>query len=240
MRMQSVLAALYPPHCLACGAETVSDHALCGACWREMPFISGLACDACGAPLPGTATGDPVHCDACIIAPPPWTRGHAAFRYDGTARRLILALKHGDRTDLAPALARWLRPGAAALIETDTLIAPVPLHRRRLFFRRFNQSALLTAWLARELGCDNCPDLLWRVRATRIQEGMNRAERQINQHGAFTVPDRNRTRLNGRPVLLIDDVMTSGATLGACAEACLAAGALRVDVAVLARVARDA
>ena len=240
MRLQSVLTALYPPQCLSCGVETADEFSLCGACWREMPFISGLTCDSCGTPLPGESGGEEQHCDACLAAPPPWQRGRAACRYDGTARRMILALKHGDRTDLVPAMARWMRPHVAPLLESDTVMAPVPLHPRRLFFRRFNQSALLTRRLARDLGVPDGPDLLKRVRATRVQEGMTRPERQENQRGAIAVSNNRRSFIEGRAVLLIDDVMTTGATLGACAEACLAAGAARVDVAVLARVARDA
>jgi ComF family protein len=240
MRLQSVLMALYPPQCLSCGEETADEFSLCGACWRDMPFISGLACDACGTPLPGASEGEAQHCDTCLAAPPPWQRGRAACRYDGTARRMILALKHGDRTDLVPAMARWMRPGVTALIAPDVVLAPVPLHPRRLFFRRYNQSALLTRRLSRDLGVSDCPDLLRRIRATRVQEGMTRPERQENQRGAIAVAPRRRETIEGRPVLLVDDVMTTGATLAACAEACLSAGAARVDVAVLARVARDA
>jgi ComF family protein len=239
VNLQSAIHFLYPPQCLACGAETSADFALCGACWRETPFISGLVCDVCGVPLPGQDTTETAHCDACIAAPRPWGQGRAPLVYDGTARRLILALKHGDRHDIVAPLARWMAQSGRKLCDNDTLIAPVPLHARRLFSRRFNQSALLATQIARDLGLPICPDLLRRHRATRLQEGMTREQRFENLQAAFSVPQNRRAMLHNRTVLIVDDVMTSGATLSGCAKACFDAGAAKVNVLVLARVARD-
>lgn len=233
------LDLLYPPACVACGAETGSLGGLCPACFRDTVFVSPPVCDCCGAPASGDA---PVYaCDACLHAPPAWTRGRAAALYEGGARRAVLALKHGDRLDVARAAAPWLlRAGRELLAEAD-LVAPAPLHWRRLVWRKFNQSAeLARALLAladrREAAAY---DLLRRTRATPSQEGRTRAARIANVAGAFAVNRRWRARVTGARVLLVDDVMTTGATLSACAEALYDAGARHVDALVLARVARD-
>jgi ComF family protein len=239
VNLQSAIHFLYPPQCLTCGAESSADFALCGACWREAPFISGLVCDCCGIPLPGESQGDDVLCDDCIAAPRPWQKGRAALMYDGTARRMVLALKHGDRHELVKPMAKWMAQAGRDLITPETLIVPVPLHPRRLFSRRFNQSALLAAHIAQISGAEQCPDMLLRARNTQMQEGMTREERFENQKSAFSIQPKHQPRLANRPVLLIDDVMTSGATLAGCSEACRCAGAKAVNVLVLARVARD-
>jgi ComF family protein len=214
---------------------------LCGDCWREASFITGLVCDACGIPLPGGIPqehDEAAQCDACILAPQPWSKGRAAFLYEGTSRRMVLALKHGDRQELARPMAHWMVQSGRQLCQPDTLIAPVPLHSRRLFSRRFNQSALLAKHVAHALDLDVIPDLLTRNRATVLQEGMTLKERFENQKAAFNVTKKWQTEIQKRSVLLVDDVMTSGATLSGCTGVCLAAGAKEVNVLVLARVAR--
>lgn len=217
----------------------MSEFGLCGECWREMSMIGGLVCDACGLPLPGENPDGAVYCDTCLIAPKPWQRGRAALLYKGTARRMVLALKHGDRHDLVKPMAGWMAVRAKELIRQDTLIAPVPLHWRRLFRRRYNQAAMLAESIAKICSVEYCPDLLRRRRATVKQDGLSRAERYENQNRAFLVPDNRKPLIKGRSVLLVDDVMTSGATLSACTEACFAQDASLVNVLVLARVARD-
>ncbi|OJY33058.1 MAG: amidophosphoribosyltransferase [Rhodobacterales bacterium 65-51] len=239
MGMQAAVQLVYPPQCLSCDALVTTDFGLCARCWRETPFIAGLVCDCCGTPLPGEEGGAPVQCDDCLTIARPWGRGRAVMLYRDNARRLVMALKHGDRLDLARPGAQWLHRAAAPLLQPDTLLAPVPLHWLRLFRRRYNQSALLAAGLARLADLPHCPDLLVRRRNTRSQEGRDREGRFRNLEEAIRVNERRRWQMEGLPVLLVDDVMTSGATLGACADACLAAGAARVDVVVLARVAKD-
>ncbi|MEM9551863.1 MAG: phosphoribosyltransferase family protein, partial [Pseudomonadota bacterium] len=160
--------------------------------------------------------------------------------YQGRARSMVLALKHGDRSDIARPAAKWLAQAGRDLIGPQTLIAPIPLHWSRLVKRRYNQSALLSHALANELGAAHCPDLLVRTRQTKPLEGHTHAERFAALDQAIKVHPRRRHRLAGRPVVLVDDVMTSGATLGAATEACLASGANDVCVLVLARVAKDA
>ena len=239
MRMQAAVRLIYPPQCLSCDALVTTDFGLCARCWRDTPFISGLVCDCCGTPLPGEEGGAPVQCDDCLAIARPWSRGRAVMLYRDNGRRLVMALKHGDRLDLARPAAGWLQRVAAPLLAPDTLIAPVPLHWLRLIRRRYNQSAVLAAALGRLCDLPHCPDLLLRSRNTRSQEGRDREGRFVNVEGAIRVNPRRDWQITGRPVLLVDDVMTSGATLAACADACLAAGAARVDVVVLCRVAKD-
>lgn len=238
--VRAALYLAYPPQCLACGELVGSEAGLCGACWRETPFVSGLACDQCGQPLPGYAADEVIFCDDCLAQPRPWARGRAATAYAGKAREMILALKHGDRTDLAPAAAGWLYRAAAPILQPDMLVAPVPLHWRRMFQRRYNQAALLSAGLAGRAGLEHCPDLLVRRRFEGSQQGRGHAARFANLNAAFDAHPRNGARIRNRHILLVDDVMTSGATLAAATAACLDAGARQVSIAVLARVAKDA
>jgi ComF family protein len=172
---------------------------------------------------------------------PVYDRARAALRYDEASRGLILAFKHADRTDVTPTLGQWLaRAGSELLAEAD-LVAPVPLHRWRLLRRGYNQAALLANVLARDTGAVLAPDLLQRVRATPSQQGLSGRARQDNvTAGAFRVHPWHRRRVEGRRVLLVDDVLTTGATVGACARVLRRAGALQIDVLTLARVVRDA
>lgn len=238
MGLQAALRLVYPPQCVNCGEPVASEFGLCGPCWRDTAFIAGMVCDQCGVPLPGD--GGIAHCDDCLAIGRPWERGRAVFLYRDTGRKLVLALKHADRIDLARPAGDWLFRAAGPILRADMLVAPVPLHWWRLFTRRYNQSALVGARVAKLAGLAHCPDLLQRVRPTGTQDGRNRVERFGNLSGAIRVHPKRGERLKGAHVLLVDDVMTSGATLAACAEACLAAGAKAVSVSVLARVAKDA
>ena len=238
MGLQSVLRALYPPQCIGCGTPVTTEEGLCGACWRDTPFIVGLVCDMCGTPLPGDDDGRPVQCDDCLTVARPWARGRSVLRYDGRARQLVMRLKHGDRLELARPAGRWMARVAQPLHRADTLVVPVPLHWTRLLRRRYNQAALLAQVMAREFDCAFCPDLLTRVRRTPVQGGQGREDRFSNMRDTIAPHPRRGTRAQGRSVLLIDDVMTSGATLAAASEACYLAGADEVSVLTLARVAR--
>lgn len=234
-----IVDMIFPPRCIACPEPTDAPHGLCPSCWRDTHFIAGAACQRCGLPLVGDAAGDADVCDGCRRHPPAWDRGAAAVLYTGAAKRVVLALKHGDRLDTVGPLAAWMANAGRALLAEADVIAPTPLHWRRLARRRYNQSAELAKRLGRLAGRPVAVDLLTRTRATKPQERMDRLTRAANQAGAFAVPARRRADVAGRAVLLVDDVLTSGATLSACADTLRAAGAARVDVLVLARVAFD-
>lgn len=232
----AVVNTIFPPRCLACTAPTDQPHGLCPACWRDTHFIAGTVCRCCGVPLVGAAGAEDV-CESCTRHPPAWDRGAAAVVYGGTGRKVVLALKHGDRLDMVRPLAGWMANAGCGLLAGAEVIAPVPLHWRRLVRRRYNQSAELARRLGRIAGRPVVADLLLRRRATVPQEGMSRSERVANQAAAFAVNPRHGARVAGRAVLLVDDVLTTGATLSACADCLRQAGAARVDVLVLARVA---
>jgi predicted amidophosphoribosyltransferase len=237
--LQSALRLIYPPRCTICGTQVDSDFGLCGPCWRNTPFVAGLCCDLCGVPLPGDAQGGPVQCDDCMTIARPWSAGRAALLYRDNGRKLVLALKHGDRHDVVRPAALWMARAARPLLRADTLVAPIPLHWLRLVGRRYNQAALLARAVAQTLGAQHCPDLLVRPKATRALGGMGRDARFAALQGAIRVPVRRRALIAGRSVLLVDDVMTSGATFAAAADACLAAGAREVCILALARAAKD-
>lgn len=244
--MKGVQRLVYPPQCLGCGLPVAVQGdgvgQLCPDCWGDTRFISGTCCELCGVPLPegaGEIGDDPLLCDDCLTIPRPWDRGRAALVYAGTARDLVLALKHGDRPDLAPALADWLSRAAAPLIREGMIIAPVPIHLRRLLRRRYNQAGLISEQVARRLGLEHIPDLLSRIRHSPPQDHRNFQDRFDNVSGSIAVTARRRMRLQGRPVLLVDDVMASGATLATAAQALLAAGSGQISVAVLARAVKD-
>lgn len=239
--MQTALNALYPPQCLGCKSRVESTHALCGPCRGETMFIHGLVCDRCGLPLPGEDTPDAgTLCDDCLRVARPWSRGRAALIYAGMGRRMVLALKHGDRHDIAAPAARWMAQISAPVLDKDPIILPVPLHLTRVIRRRFNQSALLASALGQTTGHDTCLAALTRIRRTPSLEGKSREARFVTLSQAIAPHPRHGKRLHDRQVLIVDDVMTSGATLAACTEAAFQAGARDVCIAVLARVAKDA
>lgn len=236
-----LVQTVFPPRCIACGEAVSSDFGLCGACWRDTQFIAGLRCECCGAPLPGDGEGEGAQrCDDCLAQPRNWSRGRAAFVYGGAGRQMVLALKHGDRLDLVGPMGQWLAQAAGPLLEPGMVIAPIPLHRLRLIKRKFNQSALLSQQVAKRAGLEHIPDLFERPRATPSQEGRSREERFANLEGAIRVTPRRAEAIRGRDLLIVDDVMTSGATFAAATEAALAAGARRINVLALARVAKGA
>ncbi len=234
--LRGMLDALLPPHCLLCEAAVDAQGSLCAGCFSGLSFVTEPCCARCGVPFPRAAAGKGAVCPSCADRPPAFEAARAALRYDAGSQRLILPFKHGDRTELAAPLARHMARAGAPLRARADLLAPVPLHPRRLLKRRYNQSALLAARLARAVGKPHLPDLLRRRRATPPLGEAGAAERASLVSGAFSVSRRGTARIAGRRVLLVDDVLTSGATASACAEALLAAGAAAVDVLAAARV----
>jgi len=234
-----ILDLILPPRCVACGTSLsggADAGALCAGCWSSIEFLSPPLCRRCGYPFE-FELGEDSLCPACRTEPPVFDRARAVFRYDSASRPMLLAFKHADRTDLAPAFGRWLaRAGEELLAEAD-IVAPVPLHWTRLFSRRYNQAALLAQIAARQAGRPFAPQLLIRRKRTAPQFS-GRAARRRNVAGAFTVPPARRREVDGRRVLLVDDVRTTGATLDACARALKSVGASGVDVLTLALVIR--
>ena len=223
-----------PTLCVAC-REPVAGVGVCAECWAKLSFIAPPFCPRLGIPFvydpgPGLLSME------AIADPPAYQRARAAVRYDDVARTLVHALKYHDRTDLAPAMGRWMaRAGEELLAEADVLV-PVPLHWRRGWSRRYNQSGALARVLAKQAGVPVARDALRRIRPTPQQIGLNRSQRASNVQGAFKVAADRTAAIQGRRVVLIDDVLTSGATADACARALLRARAASVDVLVFARV----
>jgi ComF family protein len=229
-----VVDMLLPPRCAACGV-TIALPGLCGGCWSKVDFIAPPFCQRLGTPFPYDA-GEALVSPAAIADPPDYDRARAVARYEGPARDLVHALKFHDRLEVAELLAGMMARAGAELAGSCDVVVPVPLHRRRLFSRRFNQSALLAERIARLSGRDYEPSAIERTRRTRHQVGLSSAERRRNVSGAFRVQQHNRPLVEGRQVLIVDDVMTTGATANACARACRRAGAESVDVLSFARV----
>lgn len=235
-----VVDVALPQLCASC-REPVGDAGVCAACWSKLSFIAPPYCERLGIPFvydpgPGILSME------AIADPPAYHRARAAVRYDDVARTLVHAFKYGDRLDLAPTMGRWMAgAGRALLAEADALV-PVPLHWRRQWARRFNQSALLAEIIAKESGgaLRVSYRALKRVKATPQQVGLSQAAREQNVQGAFRVPPDGRAEVAGRRLILIDDVLTSGATLDACARALLRAGAAQVDALAFARVVAGA
>ncbi len=229
--------SLLPPQCPLCRAFVDGPNKLCAGCFGQMNFITAPHCQHCGLAFATMGEAGPQgQCLGCLRRPPRFGRARAALSYDAAAHSLILPFKHADRTELAPVLAAMMaRAGATLLAETDALL-PVPLHRRRLIARRYNQAGLLAACLARHASRPWLPDALMRPRATTPLGEMSAAARRQEVSGAFEIRPSRQSAIAGKRLLLIDDVMTSGATASACAAAALQAGAAAVDVLVAARV----
>ena len=234
---RALLDVLLPPHCVACDAEVDVPGLLCADCFRQTGFITEPFCARCGVPFGNAALGGPDRlCPGCRAAPPVFGRARAALRYDAPGRRLILPFKHADRTEIAEVLAPHMVRAGAALLHDADLLVPVPLHRGRLFRRRYNQAALLSRAVGRISGLRCLVDALVRQRATASLGDMSAVERAAEVAGAFVVRPSRARHVVGRRVLLVDDVVTSGATTNACAAVLLAAGATSVDVLAAARV----
>lgn len=223
-----------PPRCKSCGALVAADDALCADCWSGLTLLGPPWCVRCGRPFE-YHVGEDALCGACIAAEPAFAAARAALAYDDSSRDLVLRFKHGGDESLARLLAHWMVSAGREILEKEPLILPVPLHPFRLVRRRFNQSALLARELSRLTGLEWDPFSLIRTRHTVSQGGLGKTARRENVRAAFAIRSKRRSRLAGRHLVLIDDVLTSGATVEACIRACLKAGASSVSVLALAR-----
>ncbi|WP_239019358.1 ComF family protein [Novacetimonas pomaceti] len=234
---RAALDLILPPHCLSCGVEVEQPGHVCPDCFGSLHLIGHPSCRKCGGPFTSeAAAGTDRLCAGCLHDPPPWDEGRAPLVYDEGSRRLILGLKYGDRTENAALLARYMYQAGRDMLGPDVILVPVPLHRWRLFRRRYNQSALLAHELARMGGCAHWPDALRRIRHTRPLGRLSRAERQEVLAGAITLRTCRASGVRGKHVVMVDDVMTTGSTLGTCVRLLRACGAARIDVLCAARV----
>ena len=238
MPFRLILDVGLPPLCPSCRDPVGDGAGLCASCWSKLSPIERPFCEKLGIPF----TYDPgpgIYSMQAIADPPAYARARAAVRYDDVARSMVHALKYGDRLDLAPVMARWMARAGTELLADAEVAVPVPLHWRRMWARRFNQSAMLAKAISEVSGAPVAENALKRVKATAQQVGLSQAERARNVQGAFRVPPEGRAEVKGRSLVLIDDVLTSGATADACARALLRVGARSLDVVVFARVVND-
>jgi len=235
--LRTALDAVLPPRCLKCGDILSGENGLCSGCWQKLSWLSPPCCSCCGQPFQFQSAPGSL-CGACLVKHPAYDRARAVLRYDDGSRDLILGFKHADRTELAPSLARWMARSGAELIADCALIVPVPLHWTRLAMRRFNQAGLLAQAIGKLADRPVEPQALIRRRATRSQGHLGRLARRRNVQGAMAVAERLTSRVANCRILLVDDVITTGATVETAAKALISAGAAAVDVLALAKVIR--
>ena len=233
----AALDFFYPPTCIACPAFIQAHDLFCAQCWQTMPFITRPFCERLGVPLP-VDYGGPLLSMRAMADPPVFGRARSVALYDGVARELVHHLKYGDRLELVAPMARLMVRAGEPLLQGQPVLVPVPMHLWRFLWRRFNQSALLAAEIGRVTTHEVLFHALRRVRRTRPQPGLTKTERASNLQGAFKVDGPEALFVRGRSVVLVDDVLTSGATANACARALLKAGAKSVDLLCFACVAR--
>jgi ComF family protein len=234
----STVALVYPPSCIACGGSVADPHGLCAACWGGIGFIERPFCERLGTPF-AVDLGTLLLSPAAMADPPVFRRARAVARYDGVARKLVHRLKYGDRVELSLTLGRMMaRAGQEVLADAD-LVVPVPLHWLRLWTRRFNQAAALAGVVSRLSGVPLEAHALRRRKRTRQQVGLSKAERAANMQGAFAVPRAMRPVVQGKRVLLVDDVITTGSTANAASRILMRGGAASVDVLAFARTVHD-
>lgn len=238
LALEAAAAWIVPPVCLACHAPLSRHSTLCARCWGDIAFIRQPLCDRLGIPLPFGGGIGPQISAAAAADPPVYDRARAVavYRNDGVLQRLVVGFKYADRHDARHLFASWLVEAAHDLLPGTDLIVPVPLSRWRLLRRQYNQSAILVRQFAERTGIPWHPGVLIRTRATPPQVGLTREQRRLNVRNAFAVPDRHRSRVEGRKLLIVDDVITTGATAEAATRALKAAGARHVDVLALGLV----
>ncbi|MDZ7824535.1 MAG: ComF family protein [Ahrensia sp.] len=232
---KSAFATIFPDVCLTCGALVSKQGVVCAQCWPTLSFIERPYCEVTGAPF-SVDFGIGAISAGALANPPSYTMARSATIHTNSARKLVTRLKYGDRTDLAPWMADWMIRAGRELIPECDLIVPIPLHRMRYFARRYNQAAELGRAIAHKTNIAFAPEALTRVRATKQQVGLNERQRRDNVRGAFKVPPEAEIKIAGRTILLVDDVLTTGATANAAARQLFKAGALKVYVLTFSQV----
>ncbi len=225
---------IFPPQCLICRHRVDANGTLCLGCWKNMHFITEPYCECCGLPF-DFDLGKNVLCGDCIQKRPHYSRARAAFKYDDASSKLVTALKYNDQLHLAATYGAWLAKAGGEIIAASDAIVPVPLHWKRFASRRYNQAALLAFALEKQVRLPVFPDALKRIKPTQPQTGLTRSEREKNVRGAFAINAKYLEAVRGKSLLLIDDVMTTSATLQRCTHVLLENGATTVNVLTLAR-----
>jgi len=232
---KNAFSLLFPDVCLSCGAHVTKQGVVCSDCWSELHFIEKPYCDVLGAPL-GLDFGPGMVSAEAIANPPNFSHARSATIHVKIARQLVSRLKYGDRSDLAPWMGNWMmRAGRELLAETD-LIVPIPLHAGRYFSRRYNQAAELGRSIAQKTETPFAPEAIIRAKATKNQVGLTRNQRLENVRSAFRVPPACEILIAGKTILLIDDVLTTGATANAACKALLKAGAAKTNLLTFSQV----
>jgi len=236
--LRRFLNILYPPQCLKCGAPVADSASLCASCWPEIPFVASPQCEACGLPFEFDL-GPGALCGACTQERPSYDQARAAFLYTPASREMVLRYKHADSIHMTKAFAAWMIRAGSNLIDESDLAIPVPLHWSRLLSRRYNQAALLAQAIGKKKTIPVNTNILLRRKKTKSQGYMTRPQRHRNLQGAFHVPVNKRQILKDKTVLLVDDVMTSGATVNTCARVLKRHGTRKVNILTLARVSLE-
>lgn len=231
---ERLLDLMLPPLCLNCDAHVGGKQTLCPTCWKSVHFIAAPQCDCCGAPFE-FQVGEGTLCGECISATPEYTRARSVMLYDDASKRMVLGFKHSDRLHAVSAMAIWMKRAGEEFWETADVIVPVPLHRWRLFARRYNQAALLSMEIGKLAKKTVGVDVLQRKRSTQSQGHLNRQQRKANIAGAIEINPRENNDIAGKTIVLVDDVLTTGATVNECSRILRKAGAANIYVLTLSR-----
>lgn len=235
MLKSKLIDLLMPPRCLSCGVHVDEPHNVCGGCWSKLTFIAQPYCVTCGVTMPESASPE-AECLECIEHPPPYAKARAALEYNEHSTSLITRFKYSDQLQLAPLLTRWMEAVGKTLLMQADMIVPVPLHWTRLFTRKYNQAAILAQMLSKHSGKIYAPELLKRTRRTPPQARLTKSQRLKNVQGAFQLHKQAKKEdVKDKTILLVDDVMTTGATIRACSKILKKSGAKKVFVLTAAR-----
>jgi ComF family protein len=230
-----MLDAVLPPRCFSCGEQVLSQGDLCGACWAGLDFFSGVGCACCGFPFE-VDIGDDALCGPCIKKRPLYARARAVMRYDDNSRPMVLAFKNSDRHEGVDIFGKWMAGVATGQLHNTDIIIPVPLHRKRLFYRRYNQAALMAKAIGKQMNIEVDVNGLIRNKPTKSQGHLRRKERFKNVRAAFSLTKKGELAIKDKHILLVDDVLTTGATVGACTKVLMGKGAASVQIITLTRV----
>jgi ComF family protein len=236
--LQNAVDIIFPPQCLACDVIVAIKGNLCHQCWDNMDFISSPQCNTCGMPFE-LDVGDSMLCGKCISDSPRYNKSRSVLQYGDNSSHLITSFKYSDKTHACKHFAQWMVRIGQEFINDADMIAPVPLHRKRLFMRRYNQSALLAKSISKQCGVPAYTSLLIRTKNTPPQAGLSSKQRAINVRNAFKINPYYENKIIGKNIILVDDVITTGSTINACVRALKKAGAGEVNVLTLAMTVKN-